>query len=177
MGATYVGGYLNNPNLNRTKDYDYSLLEVKDLADSVDWVAKGAVTPVKNQAQCGSCWAFSTVGSIEGGYQIAGNPLTQFSEEDLVQCDNKKNGGSDQGCNGGLMDNAFKWVEKNGLCLEADYPYTSGKGKTGTCVKTCKPAVTLSGFKDVPGEAALKAAIAGSLSPSLSRPTSLPSSS
>merc|ERR1712093_553457 len=97
-------------------------------ADSVDWVTKGAVTPVKNQAQCGSCWAFSTVGSFEGGYQIAGNPLTQFSEEDLVACDNRQHGGSDQGCNGGLMDNAFKWIEKNGLCTENDYPYTSGSG-------------------------------------------------
>merc|ERR1711959_843593 len=160
MGATYVGGYLNNPHLNREKNYDLSLLNQTEFADSVDWVTKGAVTPVKNQAQCGSCWAFSTVGSIEGGFQIAGNPLTQFSEEDLVQCDNIKHGGSDKGCNGGLMDNAFKWVEKNGLCTENDYPYTSGSGKTGTCQKNCNPAVTLTGFQDVPGESALKAAIA-----------------
>jgi len=157
--STHVGGYLNNPNLNRTKTYDYSLLDEKVTADSLDWVAKGAVTPVKNQAQCGSCWAFSTVGSIEGGFQIAGNSLTQFSEQDLVSCDNAAHGGSDQGCNGGLMDNAFKWVEKNGLCTESDYPYSSGSGQSGTCKKTCKPAVTLTGFTDVPGESGMLAAI------------------
>jgi len=161
FSSTYVGGYLSNPHLNREKNYDLSLLNQTEFADSVDWVTKGAVTPVKNQAQCGSCWAFSTVGSFEGGYQIAGNPLTQFSEEDLVACDNRQHGGSDQGCNGGLMDNAFKWIEKNGLCLETDYPYTSGSGKTGTCKTTCKPAATLTGFQDVPSknEDALKAAI------------------
>jgi C1A family cysteine protease len=160
FSSKYVGGYDSNPHLNRTKDYDYSLLEKTDLADSVDWVTKGAVSPVKNQAQCGSCWAFSTVGSLEGAYQIAGNPLTQFSEQDLVSCDNAAHGGTDQGCNGGLMDNAFKWIEKNGICTETDYPYTSGTGSSGTCKTTCQKAATLTGYKDVPGEAALKAAIA-----------------
>merc|ERR1740125_75866 len=90
------------------------VFDTTNLADSVDWVAKGAVTPVKNQGQCGSCWAFSTTGSLEGAFQIAGNPLTSLSEQDLVSCDNSAHGGSDQGCNGGLMDNAFKWIEKNG---------------------------------------------------------------
>ncbi len=124
----------------------------------VDWVAKGAVTPVKDQARCGSCWAFSTTGSVEGAYQIAGNQLTSLSEEDLVQCDDN----GDHGCNGGLMDNAFEWIEKNGICTEADYPYTSGTGITGKCKKTCTPAVTVTGFKDVPAndEDALLAAVA-----------------
>jgi len=129
-----------------------------DVASSVDWVEKGAVTPVKNQKQCGSCWAFSTTGSLEGAYQIKTGKLVSFSEEDLVQCDRV----NDQGCQGGLMDNAFKWIKSNGICTEADYPYTSGNGKTGSCKKTCSPVATLTGHTDVPvkDEVALKSAVA-----------------
>jgi len=157
--ARYVGGFQYNPHLNRTKNYDYSLLTQNVTASSIDWRSKGAVTPVKNQEQCGSCWAFSTVGAVEGGYQIAGNNLTKFSEQDLVSCDNAQHGGTDEGCNGGLMDNAFKWIETNGLCSESDYPYTSGGGDTGTCKSTCKAGVTVSGFSDVPGESGMIPAI------------------
>jgi C1A family cysteine protease len=118
-----------------------------------DWVADGAVTPVKNQAQCGSCWAFSTTGSLEGAYKLAGNPLTSFSEQFLVDCDKV-----DQGCNGGLMDNAFKEIQKlGGVPTESSYPYT---GRGGTCES--QPAVaTLTGFTDVPtkSEAGLVAAL------------------
>ena len=127
-------------------------------ADDVDWTTKNAVTPVKNQQRCGSCWAFSTTGSVEGAYAIASGTLTSLSEQDLVSCDHN----GDQGCNGGLMDNAFKWIESNGLCTEDDYPYTSGSGITGTCKTTCKPAVTITGFTDVPqqDETALQSAVA-----------------
>jgi C1A family cysteine protease len=109
------------------------------LADSVNWVDTGAVTPVKNQGQCGSCWSFSTTGALEGAYYNTYGKLMSFSEQQLVSCDNFQNGGRDHGCNGGLMDNAFKWIEKNGgLCLEADYSYTSGETKSaGTCETSC----------------------------------------
>merc|ERR1712238_156344 len=93
-------------------------LDTSNLADSVDWVTKGAVTPVKNQGQCGSCWAFSTTGSVEGAEFLATGKLQSFSEQQLVDCDKV-----DQGCNGGLMDNAFKYIEKSPLMLEAEYPY------------------------------------------------------
>jgi len=130
-------------------------------ADALDWVAKGAVTPVKNQAQCGSCWAFSTTGSMEGSYQLLTGTLTSFSEQDLVSCDNAAHGGEDQGCNGGLMDNAFEWIETNGLCTESSYPYTSGSGSSGTCKKTCTPVVSVSKYTDVTkgSEEALKDAV------------------
>jgi len=113
--------------------------KLESLAASVNWVEKGAVTPVKDQGQCGSCWSFSTTGALEGAYYMAHGVLKSFSEQQLVSCDNRKNGGKDMGCNGGLMDNAFKWIEKNGgLCLEDDYPYTSGTTKSsGTCETTC----------------------------------------
>jgi len=127
-----------------------------DAPDSIDWTTKGAVTPVKNQKQCGSCWAFSTTGSVEGAFQIAGNKLTSLSEEELVQCDNV-----DDGCKGGLMDNGFKFVEKNGLCTEESYPYTSGSGVRGSCKKSCTAVVTITSFTDVPSrdEGALKTAV------------------
>jgi C1A family cysteine protease len=114
-------------------------LSMNNLPESVDWVKAGAVTPVKNQGQCGSCWSFSTTGALEGAYYNTYGTLHSFSEQQLVDCDNRKNGGKDMGCNGGLMDNAFSWIEKNGgLCSEDDYPYTSGDTKTaGTCQTTC----------------------------------------
>lgn len=128
--------------------------------DSLDWVAKGAVTPVKNQAQCGSCWAFSTTGSVEGAYQIANGDLVSLSEEDLVQCDHN----GDNGCQGGLMDNAFKFVEKNGIAAESAYGYISGTGIRGLCKPKLEAdeVVTVTGFKDVPSgdEDALKTAVA-----------------
>merc|ERR1719261_1023709 len=81
----------------RKKTYDWSLLKTNVTTKAIDWVEKGAVTPVKNQGSCGSCWAFATTGSFEGAFQIAGNPLTAFSEQMLVSCDT-----NDDGCNGGL---------------------------------------------------------------------------
>lgn len=115
------------------------------LADSVDWRTKGAVTPVKNQGQCGSCWSFSTTGSLEGAWEIAGNKLTSFSEQQFVDCDKV-----DQGCNGGLMDNAFKFAEQNAICTEESYPYKAvgGTCKASSCT-TGLPKGSVTGFKDV----------------------------
>jgi len=113
----------------------HSAMNVTSLPDSVDWTTKGAVTPVKDQGQCGSCWSFSATGALEGAYEIKYGKLNSFSEQNLVDCDQY-----DSGCNGGLMDNAFKWTKENGgLCYESDYPYVSGTtGRAGQCDTSCK---------------------------------------
>jgi hypothetical protein len=129
-----------NDLMTPAKNYEKALLSSTnaELPDSVDWVSKKAVTPVKDQGQCGSCWSFSTTGAIEGAYSIKMGELISFSEQQLVDCDNRKNGGKDKGCNGGLMDNAFSWIQKNGgLCGELDYPYVSGNGQTTACQTSC----------------------------------------
>merc|ERR1719422_3033604 len=99
-----------------------------NLPDNFDWVEQGAVNPVKNQAQCGSCWAFATVANIEGANFVTNKKLLSLSEQELVDCD-KKTG--DQGCQGGLPANAFKDMIQNkiGLETEAMYPYTARNGQ------------------------------------------------
>merc|ERR1711869_61795 len=99
----------------------------KAAPESIDWTTKGAVTPIKNQGQCGSCWAFSSTGGMEGGYFLKTGKLVSFSEQQLVDCD-KKSG--DQGCNGGLPENAFGYYKEAGAMKESDYSY---RGVDGTC--------------------------------------------
>ncbi|KAH1252151.1 Cysteine protease XCP2 [Glycine max] len=117
-----------------------------ELPKSVDWRKKGAVTQVKNQGSCGSCWAFSTVAAVEGINQIVTGNLTSLSEQELIDCDRTYN----NGCNGGLMDYAFSFiVENGGLHKEEDYPYIM---EEGTCEMTKEETevVTISGYHDVP---------------------------
>jgi len=98
-----------------------------NLPDEIDWSTKGAVTPIKNQGQCGSCWAFSTTGSVEGAYFLSKGSLQSFSEQQLVDCSTSY---GNQGCNGGLMNLSFFYIKDNGITLESKYPY---KGVGSTC--------------------------------------------
>lgn len=103
------------------------------LADGgIDWRAKGVVSPIQDQGMCGSCWAFSSVSNIESIAAISKNSttITKLSEQQLVDCDHVcgtylGERGCDGGCNGGLMPNAFTWVQQNGITTEAAYPYAA----------------------------------------------------
>lgn len=128
------------------------------LVDSIDWRTKGAVTPVKDQAQCGSCWAFSATEAIESYAFLAGKSLQKLSPQQINSCDK-----TDGGCNGGNTETAYAYVVKaGGLQTDADYPYTSGGGVTGTCkFDSSKIAQAISGYKSIKsGESNLQAALA-----------------
>jgi C1A family cysteine protease len=119
-------------------------LSTEDLPESLDWRAKGAVAHVKDQGQCGSCWAFSAVANIEGVNAIKTGKMVTLSEQQLVDCDHN----GDQGCNGGLMDQAFQYlVNAGGIESDSDYKYTA---RDGSCkFSKAKVAVKLSGFEDI----------------------------
>uniref|UniRef100_A0A1D1YUN4 Vignain n=1 Tax=Anthurium amnicola TaxID=1678845 RepID=A0A1D1YUN4_9ARAE len=146
---TYAGSKIAHHVLRRGRprgSLEFSHGKVADVPPSVDWRQKGAVTPVKNQGQCGSCWAFSTVVAVEGINQIKTKKLISLSEQELIDCDT----GDNQGCNGGLMDYAFEFIKNNGgITTESNYPYTAADG-TCDAVKVNSHVVVIDGHEDVP---------------------------
>jgi len=150
---------IGNGLLTKARGDEAPVKTVLTAPDSVDWEAKGKVTPVKNQGQCGSCWAFSTTGSTEARSAIAANGSpNSLSEQELVDCAGKY---GNKGCQGGLMDYGFQYVKaKGGLCSETGYPY---KGRNERCEENCgKRSDSISSFKDVTpySEEALQNAVA-----------------
>lgn len=139
-----------------------SIYETTNLPTSVDWTSKGVVSSIRDQGQCGSCWAFATTANAESVWAIATGNLVDLSEEYLVDCATGI-GYYNMGCNGGNPDSAFKYMIKNGQCTESSYPYTSGSsGTSGACTKCTSAGVKFTGCSDVipNDQLALKAAVA-----------------
>jgi len=155
FAATYNTYRVNH---NRTLSAEiHTHNPLHELAADVDWRTKGAVTGVKNQGQCGSCWAFSTTGSVEGAYFLKKGSLVSSSEQQLVDCSGSF---GNYGCDGGLMDSAFNYIISNkGIATESSYPYTA---KAGACQKG-QLGASISSFKDVASqnEGALQSAVQG----------------
>jgi len=129
-----------NATMPSPKEYfDIPYTDPSLFDSSFDWRTKGMVTPVYNQGACGSCWAFSVTENIESMWAIAGNPLEKLSMQQLVDCDR-----NDNGCNGGMPENAFRWVISNGgLDSYSSYPY---HGYQSRCAAPKNPAVRISSF-------------------------------
>jgi cathepsin L len=136
------------PSKVESDDFDrHTFLAPSNIAlpDSVDWRMKGFVTPVKDQAQCGSCWAFSATGSLEGQHFAQTKALVSLSEQNLVDCSGSF---GNMGCNGGLMDQAFQYIKANmGIDTESSYPY---EARNDVCrFKKADVGATDTGFVDI----------------------------
>lgn len=145
--------YRNYKPANTPKSY--KMLSEFNTPSSVDWRGR-AVTDVKDQGQCGSCWAFSTTGSVEGAYALRNGSVKSFSEQQLVDCSGSY---GNNGCNGGLMDYGFQYAKDHGLELESDYGYTA---RDGSCkFDSSSVAFTIGGYTDVgQSDSQLAAAVA-----------------
>lgn len=115
-----------------------NIYDMDTLATSIDWRTKGVVGAIRNQKQCGSCWAFSGTSTLESAVAIKTGHLYDLSEQQSVSCAGLRYG--NLGCNGGFYDGLWNYAKDNGgICSESSYPYTSGNGNTGNCIKECSP--------------------------------------
>lgn len=163
FNTKYIGGVRQNQPLTfyGCNSFTYDGSHESSLPESVDWRTENAVTPVKDQGQCGSCWTFSATGAMEGAWATSKGEMVSLSEQQLVDCATGFQYGS-HGCNGGQMDGAFKYAIQYGSASEYMYPYTSGTGKTYDCDESATPEAVFSSCSDVESndQMALKKAVA-----------------
>lgn len=153
----FASAHLAYKKLDKSHGNSLSLGEHTDTGEPlvdkpVDWRSKGAVTPVKDNGQCTSSWAFSTTGALEGRWAIATKNLKSLSEQQFVDCDGVVNAG----CNGGLMTAGFLFAKSTHLCTENSYPYTAQKGTCRSRSSSCNTAIpkgSVTGYKTVPPSA------------------------
>jgi len=141
--AEFKENYLgyNQPDDDDAIVLGYHQWQGEALADSVDWTTQGVVTAVKDQGQCGSCWAFSTTGSLEGSAALATGQLESLAEQQLVDCAGFPN----LGCMGGQMAHSLSWSKTHDFCKESAYPYRASGGKcqsSGCAVGLASGSVT-----------------------------------
>lgn len=132
-------------NYNHKTDGDIAVADFSNVEPmtTINWREKGVITPVKNQGQCGSCWAFSATETIESFWALAGNPLTKLSPQQITSCTT-----TCYGCGGGWPYRAFEYVMQAGIESDSAYPYTSGGGSTGACdYKAADVVAHISGWK------------------------------
>jgi len=146
--SEYLGTFIPDKQENVTY-FD----QTNPITDDIDWVAKGKVSAVKNQGQCGSCWAFASIGTVESFHAIKFNQdasnMDLYSEQELVDCSSSF---GNQGCNGGWMTKAYKYIIQNGISTSAHYKYV---GVVQKCQKTYKDYI-IAGYISVPQQNSLQ---------------------
>lgn len=141
INTTYIDEFTQMNHYN-SKDNKQIILNFTDLyQNSVDWRNSYKVSSVKNQGQCGGCWAFSSVGAVESAWAIKHNALYNLSEQELIDCSSENHG-----CEGGSMVKSFQYIIENGLCSNLSYPYTAIDKR---CNNTCKSLVKISNYSDI----------------------------
>ncbi|KAJ9566278.1 hypothetical protein OSB04_002244 [Centaurea solstitialis] len=145
---------------DRTTSFMYEYVD--EVPSSMDWREKGAVTPIKNQGHCGSCWAFSTIAATEGITQLTTGELISLSEQELIDCSRSD---KTQGCKGGYTKDGFKYIiNNNGINSEAAYPYQAAVATCNT-EKEAIHAAKITGYEDVPANDELALLKAVSMQP------------
>ena len=141
INTTYTDEFSSMNHYN-SKDNKQIIVNFTDLyKESVDWRDNYKVSSVKNQGECGGCWAFSSVGAVESAWAIKHNTLYNLSEQELIDCSSENHG-----CEGGSMDLAFQYIIENGLCSNLSYPYTA---QDQQCQNNCKSIIKISNYSDI----------------------------